>query len=78
MTADAVQALSDQTVLKDEMAIEAAIRALERHLVDPATRLNETIAQLAELENSPHALEFALASKWCLSFVLCCFKADPG
>ncbi|TFK88273.1 hypothetical protein K466DRAFT_598787 [Polyporus arcularius HHB13444] len=62
VTADVVQALSDQTVLKDEMAIEAAIRALERHLVDPATRLNETIAQLAELENSPHALEFALAT----------------
>ncbi|KAI0716097.1 hypothetical protein C8T65DRAFT_606293 [Cerioporus squamosus] len=44
------------------MAVEAAIRALERHLVDPATRLNETVTQLAELENSPHALEFALSS----------------
>lgn len=58
-----VEALADKTVLKDEMAIEAAICALERHLVDPATRLNETVTQLAELEKSPHALEFVLSGE---------------
>ncbi|KAI0757678.1 hypothetical protein C8Q80DRAFT_1134850 [Daedaleopsis nitida] len=54
---EVVPALFDQAMLRDEMAVEAAMRALEHHLVDPATRLKQAVV---ELGNSTHSLEFAL------------------
>ncbi|KAI0757677.1 hypothetical protein C8Q80DRAFT_1265551 [Daedaleopsis nitida] len=54
---DAVPALFDQALLKDEVAVEAAMRALERHLADPAADPEDTVVELGE---TTHALEFAL------------------
>ena len=61
--ADAVPALFDTTVhvLKDEMAIQAAIGAVSRHLVDPATPLQDALLELAS-EAPAHILELVLCA----------------
>ncbi len=56
--ADAAPALLDATLLKDELAIENALSALESHLVDPAILMEEVIA---ELSSNTHCLEFVLS-----------------
>lgn len=55
---DAVPALLDATLLKDELAIENALSALESHLVDPAILVEEVIAELSSVA---HCLEFVLS-----------------
>lgn len=61
---DAVPALFERTLLKDEMAIQAAMSALEHYLADPANRPSDTVIELA---SSVHALELALIGEWSLS-----------
>ncbi|KAL7285962.1 hypothetical protein ACG7TL_001077 [Trametes sanguinea] len=56
---DVAPALFDATLLEDELSVEDALRALESHLIDPATTLDDAIQ---ELLSSPHCLEFVLSA----------------
>ena len=73
---DAAPALFDKTLLKDEMTVQIATRELERHLVNPATRLEETIAELIELDAVPHAFEYVLSGKFSVLFIFILSVAD--
>ena len=59
--ADAVPALFDMLMLKDEVDIQAAVSAISRHLVDPATPVEDAVVELHS--NAPtHVLELVLCS----------------
>ncbi|KAI9068145.1 hypothetical protein FKP32DRAFT_1672451 [Trametes sanguinea] len=56
---DLIPVLLDATLLEDELSIEAALCALESHLADPATALDDAIQELLSV---PHCLEFVLSA----------------
>ncbi len=59
--ADVIPALFDMTMLKDEIAILAAIGAVNRYLVDPATHLEEAVVELHS-KAPAHVLELVLCA----------------
>lgn len=59
--ADAVPALFDKELLKDEVAVEGMIRSFERHFANLASNRDDTLTNLAQL--APHALAFVLSGR---------------
>ncbi|KAM5542264.1 hypothetical protein V8D89_004137 [Ganoderma adspersum] len=57
---DAVPALFNRHLLKDEVAVEAMMSSLEHHLADHASDLEATLSQLAQ--PGLHVLEFVLSA----------------
>ncbi len=64
--ADAVPALFDKELLKDEADVEAVICSIECHLADRSNDFDDTLAKLAQ--PGPHILDFVLSGRWGSSY----------